>query len=328
MSASEDDFRPLLFLKNPHLQTIVGSLLPASAKGIYFQPRQIVLPDEDRLLLYDSIPPQWRSGHPIILMVHGLSGCHRSGNLLRLTRLLLPDGYRIVRMDLRAAGPSVRFARKTYNAACSPDIRAVVADLHRDHPQSPIVLAGFSLGGNIVLKVAGEVPNYPVPGFAAVVAMNPPIDLEACTSLLNKRGNRIYNHYFARALVRQIRRHWKYFPDLPRVHFPRSLTLQQFDDLHTAPRGGFANSTDYYRKGSSLPLLGNTEVPTFVLTSRDDPFVAFEPIEALKNHPFIQVYIVSHGGHLGFLGGDGKGGFRWAEPRIADWIRRTIPITA
>ena len=110
------------------------------------------------------------------------------------------------------------------------------------------------------------------------------------------------------------------FPGVPPTAFPRRLTLRQFDDLYTAQRSGFDDAEDYYRRSSSLPLIGKIRIPTFVLTARDDPFIAPEPFEELTPPSHVEVRILEHGGHLGFLGWDGAGGIRWAERRIVDWV--------
>jgi predicted alpha/beta-fold hydrolase len=319
------EFRPLPFLANPHLQTILGTFLRDCDLKTTYRELHLQLPDGDQLLVYDSQPPRWQPGDAMVLLVHGLCGSSRSGYMLRLAALLLPRGYRVVRMNLRGAGRGLRWARRTYNAACSDDVRKVAAVLHSWSPTSPLILAGFSLGGNIVLKLGGEAAAHPVPGLRALAALSPPADLVACSALLARPRNRIYDRYFANGLVNIVRRHQAYFPELPTVSFPRKLTLRQFDDLHTAPRGGFTNADDYYHRASSLPLIPQINVPTLIVSARDDPFIAAEPLAALASCPGLEVCLLPSGGHLGFLGHDGSGGFRWAERRMAKWVQRTVP---
>ena len=152
----------------------------------------------------------------------------------------------------------------------------------------------------------------------AVAAVAPPLDLVRCSVLIERQ--RFYDAHYARKLVRDVRAHAAHFTDLPPICFPRGLTLRQFDDLYTAPRWGYADALDYYRQASSLPWVARTPVPTFLLTARDDPFIAVEPFEALPKAPHIEVHIAPYGGHLGFLGADGQGGIRWAERRVVDWL--------
>jgi stearoyl-CoA desaturase (Delta-9 desaturase) len=265
------------------------------------------------------------AGGRIALLVHGLSGSHDSGYMRRVGRRLLRRGLRVVRMDLRGCGQGTALARRLYHGGCSGDVRAAAAELHRLSPMSPLILVGFSLGGNIALKLAGESGVDPVPGLERVVALAPPIDLERCVALLSRPRNRLYERHFTRRLVRLVRRRHRFFPDQPPVRFPPRVTMRQFDDLYTAPRSGFADALDYYRRAASLPLLSRIAVPTLILTARDDPFIAVESFEGLDLPPPVEVHILSWGGHLGFLGWDGQGGIHWAERRVADWLMLPSP---
>ena len=316
------DFRPLPFLGNPHVQTVLGSLWRGAPPTFAVRECLVPLPDGDRLVLHDSVPPGWRPGGRIALLVHGLGGSHRSGYMGRFAELLLPHGFRVVRLDLRGVGRGEALARRTYHGGCSDDVRAAAAELYHQSPASPLVLIGLSLGGNIVLKLAGEAAADPVPGLERVAAVSPPVDMVRCAELIGLRRNRFYEIHFIRSLVGQVRRHLRHFPDLPPVRFPRRLTMRLFDDVCTAPRCGFADALDYYRRASSLLLIPRIVVPTFILTARDDPFIAAEPIEGLKAPPPVEVHVTRRGGHLGFLGWDGAGGIRWAERRLAEWVAR------
>jgi uncharacterized protein len=326
MSArSEQSFRPLPFLGNPHAQTLLAHLWPAPRPRFATQMRIVRLPDGDRLAVHDSTPPGWHDGQGVVLLVHGLGGCHRSGYMVRLTLRLLRHGVRVLRLDLRGVGAGAALARRTYHGGCSGDLRAVALDLQRDSPASPLVLVGMSLGGNLVLKLAGEAGGDPVPRLHAVAAIAPPVDLTLCAVMLARLP--FYDRYFARQLVKQVRQHQLNFPDVAVPRFPRRLTMRLFDELCTAPRWGFADALDYYRRASALPLLGQIRVPTLILTARDDPFIAVEPFEQLPAHPNLEIHIARHGGHLGFLGSDGAGGLRWAERRVVNWVLRILSIS-
>jgi len=284
--------------------------------------RQVPLADGDRLAVHDSIPNLWQPRAGVVLLVHGLGGCHQSGYMMRLGSALWRRGMRVVRMDLRGVGAGEALAKRTYHGGCSDDVRAVAAVFRGKSPAAPLILAGLSLGGNIVLKLAGESATNPVAGLVAVAALAPPIDLVRCAQLLALPRNRLYEQYFVRHLKDQVRKNQRHFHDRPRPRFPRNLTMRLFDELVTAPSGGFADAQDYYRRASALPLLGQIQVPAFILTARDDPFIAVEPFESLRFGPETDLHIVERGGHLGFLGWDGAGGFRWAERRLVDWISR------
>jgi predicted alpha/beta-fold hydrolase len=314
------DFRPLPFLGNPHLQTLLGTWLAGPPLGFASREHFVRLPDGDRLVLHDSLPAGWLPGGCIALLVHGLGGSHRSGHLQRLAARLLRRGLRVVRLDLRGCGRGLALARRAYHGGCSDDVRAAAAEVHTWSPRSPLLLAGVSLGGNIVLKLAGEARARPVPGLARVAALAPPIDMERCAELLAGPRNRLYERHFVRQLVNQVERRRRLIPGLTLPRWPRPLTLRRFDDLVTAPPWGFADALDYYRRASSLPVVPDIAVPTLIVTARDDPFIAVEPFEALQAPGHVRVEVLPRGGHVGFLGWDGAGGFRWAERRIADWL--------
>ncbi len=316
-------FQPIPFLSNPHVQTILGNLLTGRPRPARSVQRAVALPDGDRIVLHES-PPRHVDGEviPVALIVHGLGGCHRSGYMQRTAHRLNALGWRVFRMDLRAAGAGMRFARRFYNAACSADVGVIVEYLASTYPNVPLAVVGFSLGGNIVLKYAGETAERGPPTLRAIAALAPPIDLVRCSDLMMRQP--LYDAFYVHHLTRQVAEHERCFPDVPRANFPRRLILRQFDDLFTAPRWGYSDALDYYQKASALQKIGAIRLPTFILTARDDPFVAVEPFEALTTPASVEVHISNHGGHLGFLGADGAGGYRWAETRLVQWLATQI----
>lgn len=315
------EFCPLPFLRNPHVQTVLGALVPGPNCPLPDQRHLLPLPDGDQLVLHNNTPLAWKQGDPLALLIHGLSGSHASPNICRLAALLLARQIRVVRMDQRGAGAGLSLARGVYHAGRSDDVRAALAEMHKWSTASPLLLIGLSLGGALALRLAGEAAARPVPGLTRLVAVSPPIDLSLCAALLSLPRNRIYEGNFLRDLLIEARQRQRFFRDLPPLRFPRCrLTMRTFDDLYTAPRSGFNDALDYYRNASCAALVPNIQIPALILTARDDPFIAIEPFEALKAPSNILVRIANHGGHLGFLGWDGCGGIRWAERRIVEWI--------
>jgi predicted alpha/beta-fold hydrolase len=319
-------FAPLPLLSNPHVQTVLGSWLPTRHRPPRALKRLVPLPDGDCIVLHETPPTgneaMVRKIAPLAVLIHGLGGSHESPYMPRMTRRLSGLGWRVFRMDLRGAGAGLPFARRIYTAACSDDVRAVVDHLITGFPGVPIAVLGFSLGGNIVLKYAGEIGGQAPPSLRAVTAIAPPIDLLRCSDKI--MDHPWYDAFFVHLLTRQVARHQQTFPDVPRVVFPRGTKLRQFDDLYTAPRWGYAGAIDYYRRASAYPFINGIHVPTFVLAARDDPFIAIEPFEALQAPSSVEVHIAAHGGHLGFLGCDGNGGIRWAETQLVNWLMKII----
>jgi predicted alpha/beta-fold hydrolase len=311
-------FRPLPFLGNPHVQTILGNLWRGPKVALPTRMHVVALPDGDALAIHETTPPAWLPGSPTIILVHGLGGSHQSGMMRRLTNCFTKQGIQVFRVDLRGAGAGVKLARRVYNAACAGDVRTAAEYVHAQAPTSLLVLLGFSLGANIVLNVAGQAAARPIPNLQAVAAISPPVDLVLCSAMLAKLP--FYDGYYARNLRRQVRLHEAHFPDLTPVHFPERLTMRLFDDIYTAPKGGFADAMDYYRLASSLPIIPQIQVPTFILSARDDPYIPVPPLEKLQGHPNLHIHLVPKGGHLGFLGRTGNGSIRWGEETTARWI--------
>src|SRR5262245_44835645 len=223
MTVSTLDFRPFPLLSNPHVQTLLGACLPGRGCPPPRRRHVVALADGDALLLHENIPASWRPGDPIALLLHGLTGCHASTHIRRMAALLLARGVRTFRIDLRGAGLGIPLARKTYHAGRSDDVREALAYLHRQSPTSPLLLLGVSLGGNIVLKLAGESADDPVPRLARVAVLNPPIDLARCAEMILLPHNRAYERRFTRDLVRDAHLRQRHFPDLPALSFPAGL---------------------------------------------------------------------------------------------------------
>jgi len=320
MSAPTATFRPWFWLRNPHLQTLLGVYWKGTGFPHATVRRRVRLADGDRLVLHDTRPRRWADADPVAVLVHGLSGSHRSGAIVRLARLLVRRGVRVVRLDLRGAGAGFPLARGCYNAGCSADVRAALLAVLRLTPASPVWLVGVSLGGNVALKLAGEADQNPIPNLARVVAVAPPVDLEACMDLLTQPRNRLYERHFVGELIAQARRRARLFPDQPLPAFPRRPSLRTFDDLYTAPRGGFRDAAEYYARSSGNQFVPRIRVPTLVLAARDDPFVCPAAIERLTRPANVHVRLTDHGGHVGFLGADGAGGFCWGERAVVRWL--------
>lgn len=313
-------FRPLLGLGNAHVQTVLGHLAPGKGFSRRSLPRTVDLEDGDLLVWHDSVPPTWRRGQPVVVLIHGMGGSHRSGYIQRTARTFWEMGYRIARVDLRGCGLGVGLARKQAHGGLSSDLRLLLCDIAAHAAGSPVVLIGFSLGGNVVLKAAGE--GGLTPAVRAVAAVAPPMDLARCSALISSPRNRVYDLFFVNDLVNKAKVREQFFPEVPapKLRGP-AKTLRGFDDCYTAPIWGFDDAADYYRRQSSLPWVERICLPTLLLTAQDDPFIAVEPFLAIKPGGAITVEIQQHGGHLGFLGSDGRGGVRWADARLAAWAR-------
>lgn len=316
-------FRPWPFLANPHVQTIVAAklyLVSAPPSVTHYVP----LPDGDCLALEVSTPKAWQPEHRTVVLLHGLCGCHASPYMQRLAWKLWRRGIRAVRMNMRGCGSGQGLARQAYHSGRSADVLAVLQTLLlQTTPCVPMVLVGFSLGGNIVLKLAGELADSASQYVQQVIAVCPPVDLAASMRKLEAPGNRLYNRHFARLLQAAVETRHAQFADLPPIRWPAGLTLYAFDNLYTAPQHGFRDALDYYQQSSAAPLVPSIRVPCRILFAADDPMIDATVLDHVVFPSHVQVVRTTHGGHLGFLGLPGSlWGYRAMDAQILEWIEQ------
>lgn len=329
-SRSQTEFLPHPLLRSSHLQTVIAAYWSGAAMAYSAQPHVVLLDDGDQMVIHDDCPGCWVPGDRVVVMVHGLGGSHLSGYLVRISAKLKQRGYRTFRVDLRGCGAGGRLAKRPFHAGCSEDIDAVMRFVAKLCPQSPTTLMGFSMGGNIVLKLAGEYGNTPTAGLDSVVAVAPPIDLKYCCNNMSRGVNRLYDRDFVRRLVAHVRRRQAIFPELVPFEFPRRLnSIHEFDTIFTAPRCGFESVDDYYHRASSGPLLAKIQVPAFILAAADDSVV---PVDIYSRHAVssgTEVQITANGGHLGFLTRRKVvPDRRWMDQRVVSWVEDFSQRTA
>jgi predicted alpha/beta-fold hydrolase len=314
-------FEPHPWLRGGHIQTIAGRYLPGRRVRLVATYHELPLADGDRLSVLDSIPAPWRRGDPGAVLVHGLGGCARASYVVRVADRLVRQGVRVVRMNLRSAGSGFGGARGVYHSGRTADVRAVVDWLGRAAPGSPLALVGFSLGANLVLKLAAEAADEPVDGLDCVLAANPPLDLAACCRHIQAPANRLYDRNFAAGLKSAIERHHAAHPELGPPNLATVRSLYGFDDCYTAPRHGFAGAEDYYARSSAGPVVPRIELAGLVVHAEDDPFIPADTVRAVRFPPQIRLEMVPSGGHLGYIARTPVGGDRrWLDARLAGWL--------
>ena len=314
-------FEPHPWLKGGHVQTIVARFWPWPRHRLPSTYAEVDLGEGDRTSVLESVPEEWSPGDPTAILVHGLGGDARSPYVVRVGKRLVGQGVRVVRMNLRGAGPGLGMARSFYHSGKSEDLRAVAVWLAARTPGSPIALVGFSLGANIVLKLAAEAADRPLEGLDCVIAANPPLDLNACCRMIQDRKNRLYDRNFVRNLRKEVARLHATFPELEPIDLSGVQSLFHFDELYTAPRNGFLDAADYYAQSSAGPMLHRIEVPGLVIHAEDDPFIPAEPFRLQAFPPRLALELIPHGGHLGYLSRKAwRGDRRWLDARICLWL--------
>lgn len=260
-----------------------------------------------------------------IVVVHGLEGSSESQYMLGVTSKGLAAGVNVVRMNQRNCGGTEGIAPTLYHSGLSRDVAAVAQSVIERDEISRFALAGFSMGGNLVLKLAGEWGKEGPPQFRAVAAVCPAMDLAASADALHLSSNRLYEYYFMWKLRRRLRTKARLFPDaFDPLRLRGVSTLREFDDKITAYYCGFEGAADYYARAAAAKVVSRIAVPTFILHAANDPFIRILPetrTQLLAN-PNISFLETADGGHCSFLAKpDGNDG-HWAEHQVVEFLRK------
>jgi predicted alpha/beta-fold hydrolase len=318
-------FRARRWLGGGHIQTIASFLLP----------RKVHLPPAEERLV--EVAPTikvrclcyWQEKdrtHPLtLIVVHGLEGSSDSQYMQGVARNGLAAGMNVVLMNQRNCGGMDHFAPTLYNSSLSGDVAAVVRSVLENDDVSRFALIGFSMGGNLVLKLAGEWGSQCPPQFRAVAAVCPAMDLAASADALHEPANRIYEYYFLMQLFHRLRRKARLFPGKFDVSRLRGITsLRLFDDRITAYYCGFTGADDYYARAAAANVVDRIVVPALIIHAANDPFIRMLPetLRRIAANPNITYIETEDGGHCAFLAkpnGDATDDGRWAEREVVEF---------
>jgi hypothetical protein len=320
------EFRPRRWIRGGHAQTLAA----------FFLSRKIDLPPaEQRMIEVEPGIPvlchcHWQADrHALtLLIVHGLEGSSESQYMMGIARNGLAAGMNVVRMNQRNCGGMDHCAATLYNSSRSEDVAAVARDLVERDKIPGLVLIGFSMGGNLVLKLAGEWGSAGPAEFRGVAAVCPAVNLAAGADALHEPANRIYEYYFLLQLFRRFRRKVKLFPkDYDAGRLQGIKTLREFDERITAHYCGFAGADDYYDRAAASRLIDRIAKPTLVIHAANDPFVRILPetrqkLLANRNIAYVEV---EDGGHCAFVGereDDPAYDGRWAEREVVEFAKQ------
>ena len=262
--------------------------------------------------------------HPTVILLHGLEGSSQAHYMGGMADKAWAAGWNVVRLNQRNCGNTEHLSRGLYHSGLTQDPLFVMRELIEVNGLPVLAIAGYSLGGNLALKLAGELGDTPPPELIAVGAVSPTMDLAMCVEALERRANVAYQFNFVRNLKRRMRRKAAAVPDVfSLAPLKRVWTVRQFDEAYTAPHHGFRDAADYYHRASALRVIDRIRIPTLIMTAEDDPFVPTAPFRdpALTGNPHIHVQVTPHGGHCAFVerAADGYDGY-WAEREIVRFI--------
>lgn len=310
-----DPFVP--FFRNAHLATIAGNFWsrPASEDT---HPLEPVIYDTEpgvRVLVHQQ---KTRLAEPKghLLIIHGLEGSSSSGYVRSLSHDALHAGFHVHRFNMRSCGGTLHLALSNYHSGQTADALAVIHKI-RQNSTLPVFLAGFSLGGNVALKLAGELGDRGPEVLSGVVAVSTPIDLEACARRIDHPSNVVYQRRFLIALKRRIRERHLQAPDQYTLeHLNKVRSIYDFDDFYTARLFQFGRAADYYRTQSARNFLERIRVPALLIQAQDDPMIPFEvyDLPVFRENPALTLLTTAHGGHVGFI----------ARHRPRFWIDRVV----
>ncbi|MGA7379590.1 MAG: alpha/beta fold hydrolase [Terriglobales bacterium] len=316
-------FVPRRGLRGGHVQTLAS----------FFLWRRIpVAPAEERLIEVEpgikvACHCHWqpdRRNALTILMIHGLEGSSESQYMLGIAAKGMAAGMNVVRMNQRNCGGTDSLSPTLYHSGRSQDLAAVAHYLINHEKISRLALAGFSMGGNLVLKLAGEWGKEGPPQFRAVAAVCPAVDLGPSADALHLPSNRLYEYYFVIKLRQRLRAKARLFPghfDLSRLR--GVATLRDFDDKITAYYSGFTGADDYDTRAAAAPVLDRIAVPALILHAANDPFIRILPEtrRRILANPNINFVETDDGGHCSFLADPAGDDGHWAERQILNFFQ-------
>jgi uncharacterized protein len=300
----------------------------------HFTRRRIALPDPEERLI--EVEPgvsvrclcHWQKDKQAVLtvlLIHGLEGSSDSGYMAGIAAKGLAAGMNVVRMNQRNCGGTDAHSPTLYHSGRSGDLAAVAHALFEHDGIQRLALAGYSMGGNLVLKLAGEWGAQGPPQFRAVAAVCPSMDLAASSDALHRRPNWLYERYFLLKLCRRLREKAKLFPGVFDLRRLRGLTsLRDFDDKITAYYSGFAGAADYYARAAAANVVDRIAVPALIINAANDPFIRILPETRRKllSNPNITFIETEDGGHCSFIAApNGYDGY-WAERQVVEFLRR------
>jgi hypothetical protein len=306
-------FDPLL--RNPHWQTIAGHYWPRPFDAVRYPVERRLYRTEPEVQVLVEIQRPQGAARGELVMVHGLEGSGEAGYMRSLSHAGLAAGFGVHRFHMRTCGGTEHLCPTLYHSGLTSDLLAVLREMQREG-RAPVWLVGFSLGGNVVLKLAGELGHDAQPLISGVCAASVPIDLAACARRIGRRDNRVYEQRFLRRMRARLCATGRY----RQADFAGVRSIFEMDDRITAPSFGFRGARHYYSTQSSNQFLESVRVPTLIVQAKDDTFIPFEVFDhaALRENPWVRLLTTEYGGHLGFIARQRPR--LWLDGTVIEWV--------
>jgi predicted alpha/beta-fold hydrolase len=317
-----EPFIPRPYLRNRHAMTLAGNFLR----------RESNLPEAEECLFRVDADAQvlchchWHAdaeSRSTVIIVHGLEGSSLSRYVIGNANKAWAAGMNVVRMNMRTCGGTEKLAPTLYHSGLSSDVGAVLRGVIEQKRIKRVGLIGYSMGGNLVLKLAGELGSATPEELKVVAAVSPAADLAASADAMHVGGNRIYEWKFLISLMRTYERKRQLFPERYKKVERYPSSIREFDDVITARYCGFEGAQDYYTRASAARVIDQIVLPTLIINAADDPFIRLLPETRAKilANPHITLLETAHGGHCAFLAQPNGDDGRWAERQILHFLR-------
>ncbi len=317
-------FVPAPGLANGHVMTIAAWARRRRFQALPQRETRLIAVDAESQVRADCFWQTTRESAPTLLCLHGLEGSSDAHYMRGLADKGWRRGWNVVLLNQRNCGGTEHLTPGLYHSGLTADPLAVLRAFARETPLSRLMIAGYSLGGNLTLKLAGEAASAPDLPLVAVAAVSPTIDLSLCVDAIERRANVLYQWNFVRGLKARMRRKAAAWPGRFDISpLARIRTIRQFDDAYTAPHHGFGTAANYYQQASALRVTQQIAVPALIVAADDDPFVPTSQYrrDEVHSNPNIVMHLERHGGHCGFIGrrADGNDGY-WAEAQVVQFL--------
>ena len=310
-------------LKNMHLQTLYAPLFRKQENKLFFEIEHFELEDKDFIECYwHNQKPKKKQ--PIVILFHGLAGSFKSPYILGVMRALEKKGFSSVLMHFRGCSGKPNLLPRSYHSGDTADARAWINYLNTKYKENPLHAVGYSIGGNMLLKLLGE--DGSKSPLKSAISVSAPMDLDITAKRINQGFSKRYQKHLLDPLKEILLQKYQQFDmqkliNQSRTDIKNIQTIEEFDEKYTAPINGFKSAKDYYEKCSAKQFLKNIKIPTIIIHALDDPFMTPQILPTKDElSKYVKLNISKHGGHVGFINGTIFRPKYWLEERIVAYL--------
>jgi len=323
MSSYPPPFKPSWALKNRHVQTLFSTFFRRQ-KAPEVEVETFELDDGDFVECFWHHKPKTEEKKPIVILFHGLEGSYESPYIQGIMHALAKENYASVLMHFRGCSGTINRLARSYHSGDTADAKAWINHVKQNYPDAPLYAVGYSLGGNMLLKLMGEWQERSP--LRACVAVSAPLRLDICADQMNRGFSKIYQAHLMKYLKNSLLKRYQHHPmqshiGLEKKEVKKLKTFWEFDSAYTAPIHGFASAQEYYQRSSARGFLKDIRTDTLIIHAIDDPFMTPEVLphaNEISKHVTMEVY--PHGGHVGFVSGSLFHPKYWLEDRIGSFF--------